>query len=103
VSSLRVERPGTGFPDKVTVDRVDENGQQIRVTLTIDVDAFAGENWRKILWVKDRPGHLVRRHLEVCVFSYPAAELRSGDVAIVGADSYAMCLTWEDTKRFADT
>ncbi|MEV8610738.1 hypothetical protein AB0383_22875 [Amycolatopsis sp. NPDC051373] len=57
------------------------------VTVAIDID-FVTEAWRKVLVVKDRPGK-VRRHLEVCVFSYLASELRSGDIAVVGADSYA--------------
>jgi hypothetical protein len=39
------------------------------VTVAIDVDAFAPTAWRKILRDKDHPGMLVRRHLEVCVFS----------------------------------
>ena len=55
-----------------------------RSTMAIDID-FVTEAWRKILCVKDRPGKLVRRHLEVCVFSYLASELRSGDIAVVGA------------------
>ena len=53
-------------------------------TLAIDVDAFAGRCGARSLRDKHRPGMLVRRHLEVCVFSYLAAELRSGDIAVVG-------------------
>jgi hypothetical protein len=32
---------------------------------------------------------VVRRHLEVCVFSCLAAELRGGGIAAAGSDSYA--------------
>jgi hypothetical protein len=32
---------------------------------------------------------LVRRHFEVCVFSYLAAELRADDIAVVESESYA--------------
>lgn len=44
---------------------------------------------------------LVRRHLEVRVFSYLAAKLRSGDVAVAGSDSYAsphddQLMSWEE-------
>ncbi|MFI6502465.1 hypothetical protein [Nonomuraea typhae] len=53
------------------------------------MDAFASVMWRKILKDQDRPGMLARRHLEVCVFSYLAAELRSGDIAVAGSVSYA--------------
>jgi hypothetical protein len=35
----------------------------------------------------------VRRHLEACVLSYLAEELRTGDIAVVGADTYA---NWAD-------
>jgi hypothetical protein len=51
--------------------------------------SFCSANWARTIRDRDRPGHFVRRHLEVCVFSYPAAGLRSGDIAVVGADPYA--------------
>ncbi|MCO5972330.1 Tn3 family transposase [Actinoallomurus sp. WRP6H-15] len=45
---------------------------------------------------------LVRRHLEVCVFTYLAAELSSGDIAAAGSDSYAnlhhQLMSWEDCR-----
>jgi len=48
---------------------------------------------------------LVRRHLEVCVFSYLAAELRSGDIAVAGSDSYAnlhdQLMSWEECRPLA--
>ncbi|WP_028565582.1 hypothetical protein [Salinispora tropica] len=31
----------------------------------------------------------MRRHFEACVFSYLAAELRSGAIAVAGSESYA--------------
>ena len=66
----------------------------------VDVDAFASELWRKVLRDKRRPGMLSRRHLEVCVFSYLAAELRSGDIAVTGSDSYAnlhaQLMSWDE-------
>jgi hypothetical protein len=55
-----------------------------------DVDlGFASQEWRKLIVDRRRPGKLVRRHFEACVFSYLAAELRSGDIAVVGSESYA--------------
>ncbi|MGH3755398.1 MAG: DUF4158 domain-containing protein [Pseudonocardiaceae bacterium] len=51
--------------------------------------SFASEAWQKILRPRGRPGVVVRRHFEVCVFSHVAAELRSGDIAVLGSDSYA--------------
>ncbi len=76
------------------------NGQ--KVTVAVDIDAFAGPLWRRTLRDKRRPGMLARRHLEVCVFSHLASELRSGDIAVVGSDSYAnlhsQLMAWEDCE-----
>ncbi len=95
-------RVGKHVPEKITVERVAPGGTKSKITLTIDVDSFAGESWRKILRENNFPGRLVRRHLEVCVFSYLAAELRSGDIAVVGADSYgnlhAQLMSWQECE-----
>jgi TnpA family transposase len=60
---------------------------------------FASELWQKIVRDRRKPGMLVRRHFEVCVFSALAEELRTGDVAVVGAEAYAnylgQLLSWE--------
>ena len=101
VEFLRAIRGRTGeyVPEKVTVGRGAD-----AVTVAIDID-FVTEAWRKILVLKDRPGKLVRRHLEVCVFSYLASELRSGDIAVVGADSYAnlhaQLMSWDECVPLA--
>ncbi|WUK72987.1 DUF4158 domain-containing protein [Kribbella sp. NBC_00359] len=50
---------------------------------------FASEKWRRIIFDARHPGRMVRRHLEACVFSYLASELRSGDMAVAGSESYA--------------
>ncbi|MFF0312149.1 Tn3 family transposase [Streptosporangium sp. NPDC004379] len=76
-------------PDRITVEREGLDGAAETVTLSVQVEAFASAMWRKILKDPALPGMLVRRHLEVCVFSYLAAELRSGDIAVAGSDSYA--------------
>jgi hypothetical protein len=62
--------------------------------------SFAAEMWHNVVRDRRRPGSLVRHHLEVCVFSHLAAELRSGDVAVLGSESYAnmydQMLQWDD-------
>lgn len=72
------------------------------VVLSVDVDAFAGPLWKRTLRDRRRPGMLARRHLEVCVFSHLASELRSGDIAVVGSDSYANLHTqlmgWDECR-----
>ncbi|MFI6927728.1 hypothetical protein ACIBIZ_47900 [Nonomuraea spiralis] len=87
-------------PERLTVERVGADGQP--VTLSIDIDGFASAMWKKVLRDKHKPGMLVRRHLEVCVFSYLAAELRSGDIAVAGSESYAnlheQLMSWQECK-----
>jgi hypothetical protein len=71
-------------------------------TVAVDIGSFASEQWRKALRDKRRPGLLARRHLEVCVLSHLAAELRSGDIAVAGSDSYAnlhdQLMSWEECQ-----
>jgi len=64
--------------------------------------SFASENWRDAIVLRKHPGRLVRRHLEACVVTYLAEELRTGDIAVAGSDSYANwaehLLPWEDCE-----
>ncbi len=94
------DRRSDWIPETTTVE---EDGQS--TTVSVKVDAFASDAWKKVLRERQRPGMLARRHLEVCVFSYLAAELRSGDVAVVGSDSYAnlhaQLMTWDECRPLA--
>ena len=54
----------------------------------VDV-SFASEQWQRIIRDREHPGRLHRRHFEACVFTYLAAELRSGDIAVRGSEAYA--------------
>lgn len=64
--------------------------------------SFASEQWQQVLRSRRKPGRLHRRHLEVCVFSALAAELRSGDIAVLGSESYAnlydQLLSWRECE-----
>jgi hypothetical protein len=70
-------------------------------TLEANIDlSFANERWQRTVTVRRETSVVLnRRHLEVCVFSYLAAELKSGDVCIKGSDAYAdyrdQLLPWE--------
>ena len=81
----------------------DSDGQE--VTVSVEVDAFAGDLWRAVLRDRKHPGMLARRHLEVCVFSHLAAELRCGDIAVAGADSFAnfhaQLMSWQQCEPLA--
>ena len=68
--------------------------------------SFASENWRQAILSRKHPGRLVRRHFEACVFTYLAEELRTGDIAVAGSDSYANwaehLLSWEECEPLLD-
>ncbi|OLM27607.1 Tn5044 transposase [Pseudonocardia sp. Ae717_Ps2] len=95
------DRRSDWIPETITV----EVDGQPPTTVSVDADAFASDAWHKVLRDKQRPGMLARRHLEVCVFSYLAAELRSGDIAVAGSDSYAnlhaQLMTWDECQLLA--
>ncbi|WP_143874143.1 hypothetical protein [Nostoc sp. 'Peltigera malacea cyanobiont' DB3992] len=51
---------------------------------------LASPQWQKLLFVEQgNKTKIVRRHLEVCVFSCLMAELRSGDICVKGSENYA--------------
>jgi hypothetical protein len=62
------------------------------VTRVLDM-SFASEDWRRAIRDRKHPGTFVRRHLEACVLTYLAEELRTGDIAVAGAQAYA---NWAD-------
>ncbi len=71
-------------PDGLPV--VDEAGRPVSRVLDV---SFASEDWRRAIRDRKHPGMFVRRHLEACVLTYLAHELRTGDIAVVGAQAYA--------------
>ena len=80
------------IPDRVPAR--DDDGRLLAdaggkpVMRELDV-SFASEDWRRAIRDRQRPGMFVRRHLEACVLTYLAEELRTGDVAVAGAQAYA--------------
>lgn len=82
-----------------------KNAALHREWLSTDVDlSFASERWRKLVYRADKPGPGInRRHLELCVLSHMASELRSGDLCVVGSDAYAdyrqHLLPWRECER----
>lgn len=73
--------------------------------ITVDVDlSFVSERWRKLVQrPHDQGPPTNRRFLEVCVFSYLSKDLRSGDVCIIGSETYAddreQLLPWEECEK----
>jgi hypothetical protein len=100
VEFLRAHRNAraTHISETLTVDRPGPDGVLRKVVLLVNIEAFASLGWREVLRDKAHPGLLARRHLEeVCVFSALAAELRSGEIAVLGSDSFAN-LHWSRTS-----
>ncbi|MGO9752196.1 MAG: hypothetical protein ACLP8S_11305 [Solirubrobacteraceae bacterium] len=64
--------------------------------------SFASEQWQRLVCPHTQPGRLDRRHVEACVFTYLAAELRTGDIAVKGSEAYAnwaaRLLSWEQCE-----
>lgn len=85
-------RTGEWVPMTYTV--TDENG----TAETVSTD-FAAQMWKRILFDKRHPGMINRRHFEVCTLFSLTHELRTGDVAVIGSESYAnlhdQLLSWE--------
>jgi hypothetical protein len=64
--------------------------------------SFASEQWQRLVRPHTHPGRLDRRHFEACVFTYLAAQLRTGDIAVKGSEAYAnwtaRLLSWEQCE-----
>ncbi|TDC90959.1 DUF4158 domain-containing protein [Nonomuraea deserti] len=84
--------------EQEVVDEMTGEISTVKVRKKVDV-SFAPEAWQKVVTDRRRPGKLVRRHFEICVFSWLADELVRGDVAAVGSEAYAnwqsQLLSWE--------
>jgi hypothetical protein len=73
-----------------------------RLPSAINLD-FASEQWRRLVCIRQgENAWLARRPLEVCVFSYLATELRTGDLCVQGSFSYAdyreQLLCWQECE-----
>ncbi len=68
-----------------------ENAQRRGEWLKGELDlSFASKEWQKLVIVSQKNTTKVnRRHFEVCVFSYLASELKSGDICVKMSSNYA--------------
>ncbi|MGC5328636.1 Tn3 family transposase [Brevibacillus sp. SYSU BS000544] len=64
--------------------------------------SFISEQWKRTLIGRNGNGQIARKHLEVCVFSYLASELKTGDLFVKGSENYAdyreQLLSWEECE-----
>lgn len=81
-----------------------ENEHRKAEWISDEVDlSFASERWRKLVRRSHGLGNPTnRRYLEVCVFSHLASDLRSGDMCIDGAGTFAdyrdQLLPWSECE-----
>lgn len=70
---------------------------------SVDI-SFASDRWQKLLSVTEVPDKRInRRNLEICVFTYLADELRSGDLCVMGSEEFAdyrvQLLPWDECEK----
>jgi TnpA family transposase len=69
--------------------------------------SFASQPWQKLVLVQSKnETKVMRRHFEVCIFSYLAAELKSGDICVLNSEAYAdyreQLLSWKDCQPLVE-
>jgi TnpA family transposase len=71
----------------------------------VDLD-FASKRWKKLVITKDKE-KFDRRYFELCVFSYLADELRSGDICVADSNDYndfrTQLLSWKECLALLDS
>ena len=65
--------------------------------------SFTSEKWQRTVIVRRKQkSWFVRQHLETCLFTYVAAELKTGDLCIPGSEQFAdyrdQLLSWEECE-----
>ncbi|NER31505.1 MAG: Tn3 family transposase [Symploca sp. SIO1C4] len=102
VSSLEIRSTSSEQSVMEALKFVLNNQEKRGKFLEADIDlSFISDLWRKLV-IKEVDGKqvLVRRQLEICIFSYLAAELKTGDVCVVDSENYAdfrqQLLSWSE-------
>ncbi len=85
-------------------DRLGRRGEFIPGELDL---SFANDRWKDLVLAElNGSPALARRYLEVCVFSYVAEELRTGDICVAGSEKYAdyreQLLSWEECEPLVE-
>ncbi len=80
---------------------LNENRRVEHLPTSIDL-SFANEQWKQTLRVGKGSNLLYRKRLEICIFSYLASELKTGDVSVQGSEKYAdyrkQLLSWKECE-----
>ena len=88
----------------IALDFILENESRRSELMMANLDlSFASELWERTVFVRQgKEWAINRRHLEVCVFTYLANELKSGDLCVHGSETYAdyrdQLLSWTECE-----
>jgi hypothetical protein len=107
-NSLKIE--ATSSDDKLVkaVEVLLSNSHRRGEWIAQEIDlSFASQQWQKlVLFSSKNVTKIIRRHFEVCIFSYLATELKSGDICILGSEAFAdyreQLLSWEDCQLLVE-
>ncbi|MEM7175168.1 MAG: hypothetical protein AAF443_04475 [Chlamydiota bacterium] len=89
----------------VALDFVKKYRHSHRKLLPYEIDlGFLSQRWLSFVQARKKgKAFLVRRFIEVCVFTYLAHSLQCGDIFVIGSEKYAdyrkQLLSWEQCKR----
>ena len=107
----RYELPGFNSLNRLVcraIQFLKDNAHRRGSWLSGEVDlSFASKEWPKFVLSGQKDQiKISRRHFEVCVFSYLASELKSGDICVAGSQDYAdyreQLLSWSDCLPLLD-
>jgi TnpA family transposase len=91
--------------DALAVVRENETKKSLWIDAPLTL-SFAQKAWHRLVKPEERNGQISRRDLEVCVFSHLATDLRSGDIAVTGAEEYSdyrkSLLPWDKCEPLLD-
>jgi hypothetical protein len=83
---------------------VHEHDPKKYLEATIDLSFASKKGLRTVQVRRKRKSWFIRQHLETCVFSHLAAELKTGDLYVTGSEQFAdyrsQLLTWEECAPF---
>jgi TnpA family transposase len=105
---LKIE--STSSDDKLVkaVEILLSNSHRRGEWIETEVDlSFISQQWQKLVLVQSKDvTKVMRRHFEICIFSYVAAELKSGDICVFNSEAYAdyreQLLSWKDCQPLVE-
>lgn len=79
-----------------------ENRKSDFIDASVDL-SFANEKWKKFVITNNNTAEVfIRKHFEICVFSYIASEFKTGDLCVELSEEYAdyrkQLLPWSECK-----